>query len=268
MMIDSRFSIDEASGRTFREWFDGYIATFDTNDRDLSINIALKKEHTLRVCNEIDSLGKELGLTRSDLIMADVLALFHDIGRFEQYRRFRTFVDAVSVNHAEFGVEILKENAVLDILDEKTADFIERIISYHNRAVLPEEETPEVLFFSRLLRDADKLDIYFVLTSYYSRAGCEKNRAIELGLPDTQDISRDVIETLMAHRVISHSQVRSLNDFKILQAAWVFDINFRPTYRRLHQKGYLDVIRASLPATEKVDEIFKAIGSYLEDRIS
>ena len=267
-MKSRSFSIDKASGERFREWFDEYIATFDTKDRDLSINVALKKEHTLRVCDEIDYIGKEIGLDKSELVMADVLALFHDIGRFKQYRAYRTFNDALSVNHAEFGVKILKEHAVLETLDNKTAEFIERVISYHNRAVLPEEETPECLFFSRLLRDADKLDIYFVLTSYYLHAGSEKNRAIELDLPDTQDISQDVLETLMSRRIISHSQVRSLNDFKLLQAAWVFDINFRPTCRRLHEKGYLDIIRSSLPATEQVDKIFKMIGSYLQDRIS
>ena len=261
-------TIDESSASDLRAWFDEYVNTFDMQDKDLSVNISLKREHTLRVCKEIDYIGKGLGLNENELIMALVLALFHDIGRFEQYRRFRTFVDGQSVNHAEFGVKILKENKVLDMLDQATADFILKVISYHNRSYLPDEETPECLFFSRLLRDADKLDIWYVLTSYYSRTDGEKNRAIELDLPDTPGISPSVYEGLMEHNVINHTQVRSLNDFKMLQAAWVFDVNFMPTFHRLHEKKYLDMIRTSLPSSQQIDNIFSMIQTFLDERVS
>ncbi|MBN2297777.1 MAG: HD domain-containing protein [Deltaproteobacteria bacterium] len=259
--------IDETSARRLRVWFDDYIDTFDMQDKELSINIALKREHTLRVCNEIAYIGKNLGLSETDLVIAEVLALFHDIGRFEQYRKYRTFVDSISVNHAEFGIEILRENSVLTTLDSSTAEFILKVISYHNRAYLPDGETPACLFFSRLLRDADKLDIWYVLTSYYSRSSEEKNRAIELDLPDTPGISPGVYKGIMSHSVINHSLVRSLNDFKMLQAAWVFDVNFQPTFQRLYEKGYLDMIRDSIAESKEIDDIFSMLRSCLEERI-
>ncbi|HHO75350.1 MAG TPA: HD domain-containing protein [Deltaproteobacteria bacterium] len=260
--------IDVSSVRQIRQWFDTYLDTFDMHDKELSENVTLKREHTIRVCNEIDWLGKELGLNEAELVMAWVLALFHDIGRFEQFRTYRTFVDMISVNHAEFGVEILKENSVLAMLDNTTEEFIYKVISYHNRPSLPDEETPECLFFSRLLRDADKLDIWYVLTSYYSRTDREKNRAIELNLPDTPGVSPGVYEGIMAHRVINHYDVRSLNDFKILQAAWVFDVNFHPTFKRLNGKAYLEMIRASMPESLQTDGIFAMIKSYVTQKIS
>ena len=59
----------------------------------------LKEKHSLRVCNEILNIGKNHNLTDNNLRLAEAMALFHDIGRFEQYTRYQTFVDKKSENH-------------------------------------------------------------------------------------------------------------------------------------------------------------------------
>jgi hypothetical protein len=102
----------------------------------------------------------------------------HDTGRFEQYARYKTFVDSQSVDHAVLGVGILEKNEILCSLDEPTQDFILRTIRYHNRAILPREETETCLFFTKLLRDADKLDILKVVTDYYSQQNGNRNGAL------------------------------------------------------------------------------------------
>ena len=60
--------------------------------------------------------------------------------------------------------------------------------------------------------------------------------------------------------------VRTLTDFKLLQIGWVFDINFQPTLECVKDRHYLQMIRRVLPASEKIDTIFKIIyseGKYL-----
>ncbi|MEA1928662.1 MAG: HD domain-containing protein, partial [Candidatus Auribacterota bacterium] len=193
-----------------RDWFDGYVRSFRSEEREFQQNIEMKEKHTRRVCAEIRALGEELGLHTEDLQIAEVLALFHDIGRFEQYARYRTFVDRDSEDHAALGVKILKENGVLVGLDEPTRDLILRSISYHNRAALPREETEECLFFTKLLRDADKLDIWKVVTDYYRRKERRRNVAIELGLPDTPGISGKVYESLMRKEIVDAGHLTNL----------------------------------------------------------
>jgi len=61
--------------------------------------------------------------------------------------------------------------------------------------------------------------------------------------------------------------MENLNDFKLLQVGWVYDVNFVPTFRRLRQKGYLDVIRKVLPDSEVIREVFAAVGSYLDEKL-
>jgi putative nucleotidyltransferase with HDIG domain len=251
---------------TFKKWFTAYVHSFKTQNVDWEGNIALKEVHTLRVCQEILHIGRALGLSASDLRLAETIALFHDIGRFEQYARYQTFVDRKSVNHAELGVKILRENDVLGKLSEATRDLVLRAISYHNRVAVPADAAanPHCLFFSRLIRDADKLDIWRVVTDYYGRQDRKRNKALELELPDTPVISPRVAEDLLAGRIVDSRHLRSLNDFKLLQAGWVYDLNFLPTFQRLHQKAYLDIIKKVLPESAQVEQIFSAINAHLE----
>ena len=163
-------------------WFSNYVQTFKTGNENQQRNIALKEEHTLRVCKEILNLGKQLGLNENELYLSETIALLHDTGRFEQYARYKTFVDSQSVDHAVLGVEILEKNHILYSLDEPVQDFILRTILYHNRAALPQEETKTCLFFAKLLRDADKLDIWRVFIEYYHMRDKQPNPVVEFGL--------------------------------------------------------------------------------------
>ena len=246
-----------------KDWFAGYVQTFKSGDDDLQQNIDLQEEHTRRVCSEILDIGKKLGLNDEDLCLAEVIALFHDIGRFEQYARFRTFVDLHSVNHAEHGIKILQKNGVLDSLDEPTRELILRTIAYHNRAALPQKETEKCLFFTKLLRDADKLDIWRVVTDYYQRKNGKRNGALELGLPDTPEISEDVYNDLMEGKIVDVTHLKNLNDFKLLQIGWIYDINFTPTFKYVKKRRYLEMIRDVLPESKKVERIFSVAQSYL-----
>ena len=266
-MREVRFDIDEFIAGDLKEWFDKYIKSFPAQDADLKQNISLKQEHTKRVCEEIVAVGTELGLSETETALAEVIALFHDIGRFEQYLRYRTFVDSKSVDHAQFGVKILRERNVLAGLNIHARELVLNVIACHNRAQIPDIEDPVCLFYARLLRDADKLDIYRVVTDYYTKRAVRKNKAVELDLPDTPEISSEVFRDLMAGKVIQHAQLKTLNDFKLLQLAWIFDINFTPALCRIRDRGYLEMILSSIPDVPETREISLMINTYLLKRM-
>ncbi|MFO7769334.1 MAG: HD domain-containing protein, partial [bacterium] len=233
----------------------------------LQRNITLKEEHTRRVCSEIRDLGEQLDLDPPELFLTDIIARLHDVGRFEQYARYRTFSDRDSENHAALGIAVLRQEGVLDRFDPPVRDLILCAIRYHNRATLPEKETSDCLFYSRLLRDADKLDIFRVVTEHYHRGEADGNEAIELGLPDTPDFSEEVYEDLLQQRIVDIAHVKNFNDFKLLQVGWVYDINFTPTFHRIKERHYLEKIREVLPRSAATETVFSHIGSYLDERV-
>lgn len=251
-----------------KTWFEAYVRGFDVDDPGMRENISLKAEHTRRVCENIVEIATSLGLAPPDLATAEAAALLHDIGRFEQYRRYRTFADGRSEDHGALGASIIRENGVLADASPADADVVNRAVACHNRIAVPEDADGRFLLILKLLRDADKLDIWRVVTAYYRRTTGERNPAVELDLPDGEGVSDSVYQGLMAGRPIRMADLRVLNDFKLLQMGWVYDLNFSKSFQMVAERGYLEAIRHALPGERRVDAVYERVLAHLEAGIN
>lgn len=251
--------IKEENVSDLKDWFINYVKTFKYNDSEVQQNIDLKEKHTMRVCNEIINIGKELKLNDHELRLAEIIALLHDVGRFEQYARYRTFADRKSEDHAVLGIRVLEEQGVLKQFEDEIKNIILFSVKNHNQALIAHNESEACIFFARLIRDADKLDILKVVTDYYHRKDNTKNGTLELDLPDTPGFSEKVYRDLMNKKIVNMKNLNNLNDFKLLQVGWMFDINFQPTLDCIKERRYLELIRGVLPESKKIDEIFDII---------
>ena len=248
----------------FKKWFAEYVAAYYTDNPVHDQTIRLKQEHTERVCKEIVMLGQAMQLVAQDMLLAETIALFHDVGRFQQYAVYGTFKDAISENHAELGLKELAKNNVLSNCSDMEQSIITKAISYHNVRILPEDEDESSLFFAHLLRDADKLDIWRVFIEYYARQEDEPNSTIVLDMPDNQACSPAIIDALYDHRMADLKDMATLNDFKLLQISWVFDVNFRPTFRAVQERQYIEKIAATLPKTREISKVLTIVQAYLK----
>ena len=86
-----------------RSEFQNYVSNYDLSDP----KIRLKAEHTYRVADLCERIAGSLAMSEEMTEIAWVCGMLHDLGRFEQVRRFQTFIDAESVDHAKLGAEIL-----------------------------------------------------------------------------------------------------------------------------------------------------------------
>jgi hypothetical protein len=255
--------------RSLRAWFAAFVREYARGDQDLRRNMLLKQSHTNRVCREAIAIGRALGLKAEQLRTIEVIVLLHDVGRFEQYARYRTFSDARSENHAKLTLSILRARRVLDRFNDGTRSLIRRVIAYHNLPRIPSGvKDRSVLLFARLMRDADKLDIWRLVIDYYNAEPDEKNHAISIGLPDTPGISAEVLADVLAGRIVQSKHLRNLNDFKLFQMGWVFDVNFVPTLRAVKRRKYLQKLRSVLPDLQQADEAHRSATAYLNERIA
>src|SRR4030042_6102679 len=158
--------MDQHQLENFKTWFDNYVAGFYGDDDFVNSNLNLKYEHTRRVCREMQFLTDELGLTKNQKVIAEAIALFHDIGRFKQFIKYGMYDDAKTVNHSLLGLEVLKEEKVLEDVDKDERELIEKAIEYHGIKQLPDNLNGDCLLLSKLIRDADKLDIFYVAPEY------------------------------------------------------------------------------------------------------
>jgi hypothetical protein len=254
--------------KKFRAWFSGYVAGFYGDDEYINDNVKLKEDHTRRTCEEILYLAKELGLSENQTRMAEVIALFHDIGRFEQFLRYRTYVDGRSVNHCLLGLEVLRQTKVLENVDKAERQLIEKAIEYHGLKELPPDLNGDCLLFSRLIRDADKIDVLYVVTDYYRRyAENQQDFKLELELPEVQGYSKKVIEQLLLGRQIDYNDLRTMTDMRLCQFGWVYDVNFVPTLKRIKQRRFLQILIDFLPKDVDIERVKEKILDYVDFRI-
>jgi putative nucleotidyltransferase with HDIG domain len=259
--------LDKDNVTGLKTWFSGYVQNFKYDDPALQENIDLKERHTKRVCKEILNIGRHLGLNEEELNLAETVGLLHDVGRFEQYDRYRTFSDRLSEDHAELGIRVLDKEGILDNLDPFTKELITCTIRSHNKSTLPANQSDTCLFFTRILRDADKLDIWRLIIDHYYKKNGKTNGTVTLDLPDTPGFSEEVYNDLLNRRIVNLKHVKNLNDFKLLQMGWIYDVNFKPTSDYIKKYRYMEKLRDVLPESEQINYIFEKIIAYRDSEL-
>jgi len=251
-----------------RKWFGEYVAGFYGNDVFVNANIELKEKHSKKVCEETVWLAERLGLSDNQKCIAQAIALLHDVGRFEQFKRHRTYNDARSCNHSLLAVDVICKEKILEGLDRKEQEYIETAIKYHGDKELPEELDSETTLYCKLIRDADKIDIYRVVLEYYEQYRKDpQSFKLEIELPDEPWYSDEVLQKVINGELIDYRLLKTWNDCKLIQLSWVYDVNFVPTLERIRQRGFLEKVIDFLPANEDIERVRRKVLEYVDSRI-
>lgn len=254
--------------RTLQLWFQRHVRTFQEADPAHQRSLDLKEAHTARVGAAMARITAGLSLPENTRRLAAIIALFHDLGRFPQYQRYRTFRDPDSENHAALSLRELHQHRVLQALPRAERQLIGRAIIFHNRRCLPGHLDAATLLLSRLIRDADKVDILHLMAKEFERPDALRNPVVRLGLAAEQGVRDEVYRALFAGEIMSYTELRSTDEFKVLQMSWVFDINFRPTFEILRERDDLGTIAATLPDTPLQRQALALIKAYIDSRLA
>lgn len=259
--------MDSRQVQSFKDWFNDYVENFYSEDPAIQEGIKFKEEHTKRVCGNIVRIGRSIDLQDADLNLAETIALFHDTGRFRQVAVYRTFNDRISENHSLLGLSELERAGVLSSLAREERDTVKKAIECHNLCVLPREMPGRSLLFTRLIRDADKLDILITSAVKYAKKNQGPNPLWSVP-PDTGGYSPVLIKNLLEHKNCSYDDVKNSNDRKLLLLSWVYDINFPYTLAEIARNGCVEKIIASLPSTAEIREVRNCLREYLDLRLA
>lgn len=174
-------------------------------------------------------------------------ALYHDVGRFPQYVRWQTFKDSLSCNHGLLGVKTLKAHGVLDAESPRIRQLVLAAVGLHNKFVLASHLPADVQHVTDAVRDADKYDIIRIMAEELCKSG-PKHKAVVLHVQDDPALwTPKVVDDIMAGRVASYADLRSINDFKLLLASWLYDLRFCVSKDCIKKSGYIEQLLCTLP---------------------
>jgi hypothetical protein len=227
------------------EWFAAYAAGKIAEAGPDVEPLRLKCEHTRRVLANAREIVRAEHFSPRLARAALLAALYHDVGRFDQYLRHRTFNDRVSCNHAVLGIKIINRQRCLD--GEELRPIIGAAVALHNRFILPAALADDLQRITLVVRDADKLDILRLMDEELHGEG-KSARAVVYGLPDDPARASDkIIAAALAGRPASYGDLQSVGDFRLLLAAWIFEMNFAASRRRFAVNGHAQRLLAALP---------------------
>jgi len=237
------------------EQFDKYTSNYDLTN----INLKSKYNHSYRVMNLMIKYATLLGWNQEDIELAKIIGLLHDYGRFEQYRIYNSFIDLETVDHADKSVEELFDKNEIAGFTNRVEDYdlIRFAIKNHNKLNIEYTDNKEYIKFAKLIRDADKVDIMYVLTNEIIRKGTDEG------------YTEEAMEYIRNYKNIPRVCVKNDNDRILVDISFVFDLNYDVVledYKNNFIEFYNNIENNSM-FKEAFDIAIKYIGERIDSNV-
>ena len=234
-----------------RQIFNQYVSGYNAADP----KIKLKIDHTYRVADLAQRIAGVQDIPSVDL--AWLCGMLHDIGRFEQVRRYGTFIDAKSVNHAEFGADLLFREGLIERFDLSLSPeemrLLESSIRHHNVYELPEDLCGTERTYCDILRDADKIDIYRV--NY--ETPFEDIYNVGLDELKRSAVSEEVKECFRRGTTVLKDFKKTPVDYLVGHICLCFGLVYPVSNEIVRKQGYLDKLLAFKSEDAETAEWFR-----------
>lgn len=250
------------------DWFDTFVAAFRVDSPAVQRNYDLKIVHTRQVRHYVERLAASLGLGAEERTLAAAIAICHDVGRFPQYRQYGTFNDVTSTNHAGLAVQTLRAAGIVDAFAAEDRSVLLAAVALHNAFILPADLDPRLRRFALLIRDADKLDIWRVLIEYCTAGPGERASAVAWELPETGACSPPALAEVVAGRMPDREMLKTVDDIKLLQLSWAYDLNFPESFKIMQERGYLETLAGLLPDQAGCREAVAVVRAFVQSRLA
>ncbi len=238
--------------------YHNYVKRFD-----LTKELELKYNHSKNVATISSHIGEFVLPNKTSQRVLYIAALYHDIGRYEQFLKYNTFSDKKSVDHASLGVEIVKEERLFEGIDEHLTQQLYDVIENHNKKNILQTLPPATIDICNVVRDADKIDILRLLSAHYQTGVYDAT--LSLGLPDVPTFNPAILDDILSAKHTDFSQMSSLNDFKLLNLSWVFDLNYAISHVLIYESKVLKRIYQSISVkSPEIDTAYHMVNGICE----
>ncbi len=243
-----------------------YIKTFDLKN----VKVKLKFEHTFGVVEISEKISRSLNLDDENIELGKIIALLHDIGRFEQIKQFDSFSDRNTIDHSILGVQILfKDNMIRKFIKtDKYDNIIKTAILNHNKYEIEEGLSENELIHSKLIRDADKMDIFRI------RINKEYKTIFNTQLDEIENslISYEVYKDLLDNKSILISKTHTYIDKILIIIGFIFDFNFPYGLKYIKENNLINKLLdknnyKNKDTIKKINVIKEHLHTYLENTI-
>lgn len=241
--------------QTVCDWVQTFADGFRDTAGELPWVVSEKLIHMQHVADNMRELAQELEWPAEEVRLAEALGWLHDAGRFIQYRDYGHFHDPTSANHGFLGADAVTAAEWFAGLAQPECKTLQTAIRFHNAKSIPPHVPAPQLPLLRLIRDADKLDIFRVVAEGLNRDGFQDLIRVWPGLSVAETINPVLLQEIQAHRQGDFANIRSLADFLLLVISWIFLLHYAPTRKRVDRDGMFATLARFLPQCPATGQI-------------
>ena len=207
-----------------------YSEKFDLTDW----NTKRKQLHSLRVMDTCKEIAEQLNLSQEEIEISELIGLLHDIAKLGKNEEIKAIE---GYDHGDYGAEIVKKEIRKYIETDKYDEIIEKAIINHCKYKIQDNLSEKEEVFANILRDADKIDIFW--------------QSLELFWKGKEDmVAKSIIseEILQEFKLEKQVEKRGKKDIEhsideiISIISFIFDINYKPSFRIIKEKDYINKI--------------------------
>ena len=244
--------------------FEDYFKTLSAESPENKNKFQEIRNHSLQVANNSLLLAGAISMSEEDKRIAVVNALFHDIGKVLLLTKNQETM-VILRDHATSSAKIIQQ---LDFFQDLTPDIqsiVIKSVEGHSKLKIPKMDTEQQYLFVRLLRDADKLDIYDLAWRFFKeRTGLPPLMAVDLN--QSTEISEKIIKSILAGKTANSEDLKSMNDYKLLLISMAFDLNFKYSFRIMSERQYIQKIYETLPKRDQIIDAYRGIKLFVENQ--
>lgn len=215
--------------------FEQYVSNYDRNND----KVLLKINHTYRVMKCAKNIAISLNLTQDEIDLATLIGLLHDIGRFEQLKRYDSYIDSQTIDHANLAVEILFDDGLIDSFvagDEQIKEVIKTAIYNHNKYAIEDNLDDQILMHCKIIRDADKIDIF----NTGLIESIEAFQGVSQDVLEHDVISRHIYDTFMNNETVVSTTRKTSLDCWVSFLALIFDLHYQYSYEYILKNDFIN----------------------------
>ena len=243
----------------------GFVDRF-RDGGELHPMMQLKLEHSIRVAADARAIAAGEIWDDTEINLAEATGLLHDTARFPQFKKYHTFSDADSVDHGDLGAQTLEKENLLESLPEEPRALILHSVQYHNKKDLPRTLTSHEEKHLRLIRDADRMDIFFVCWDAVTSGSIHKNPELMMNIDFDGPPSEAVLDQFDRGESIHYSNIKTMADRFVLQLSWMHDLSYGASKRLVLERGILEKFIDVLPTkTDHLLRCFETTETFLAE---
>lgn len=206
-------------------------------------SIKLKYDHSHRVAEAAEIIGKSVGL---DEKLSYDIGLLHDYARFEQWKRFASYKDMLTIDHGDLAETMLFDEGGIKAfdIDSKDYDVVRLAVKFHNKKYIDYDEIDRLynekgcyldkqtfIKYCLLARDADKQDLFIRIIDCNLKMGYSG-----------EGYTMECLQALKNHSIVDTKHTNTVLDRLFVFIGFLYDINFSVTYSLFSLDDYFDSI--------------------------